>query len=205
MANAHAPTGHEKIETSNFLMIVLILLSRWSAGWSRSCRCSSSAAPRSRPRASSPTPRCSWPAATSTSARAATTATRRWCGRSAPKRCATAPVHGRRVCLRPPLPVGQQAHRAGPAPRGRPLQRRMASRAPDQPARPGARVQHAGLPLAGQGHGGPGRHGAQDEGAAHGRRASTPTPKSPRRRSREGPHRMDALIAYLQVLGTAKK
>jgi cytochrome c oxidase cbb3-type subunit 2 len=27
MANAHAPSGHEKIETSNFLMIVLILLS----------------------------------------------------------------------------------------------------------------------------------------------------------------------------------
>jgi cytochrome c oxidase cbb3-type subunit 2 len=27
MANAHTPTGHEKIETSNFLMIVLILLS----------------------------------------------------------------------------------------------------------------------------------------------------------------------------------
>jgi cytochrome c oxidase cbb3-type subunit 2 len=27
MANAHAPKGHEKIETSNFLMIVLILLS----------------------------------------------------------------------------------------------------------------------------------------------------------------------------------
>jgi cytochrome c oxidase cbb3-type subunit 2 len=26
MANAHAPVGHEKIETSNFLMIVLILL-----------------------------------------------------------------------------------------------------------------------------------------------------------------------------------
>ena len=48
-----------------------------SAASSRSCRCSSSAAPRSRSRASSPTPRCSSPGATSTSARAATTATRR--------------------------------------------------------------------------------------------------------------------------------
>ena len=26
MSNAHTPTGHEKIETNNFLMIVLILL-----------------------------------------------------------------------------------------------------------------------------------------------------------------------------------
>ena len=26
MANTHVPTGHEKIETNNFLMIVLILL-----------------------------------------------------------------------------------------------------------------------------------------------------------------------------------
>jgi cytochrome c oxidase cbb3-type subunit 1 len=62
MANHMPHVGHEKIETSNFLMIVLILLAVWlSAAWSRSCRCSSSAPPRSRSRASSPTPRCSWP------------------------------------------------------------------------------------------------------------------------------------------------
>ena len=57
---------------------------------------------------------------------------------------------GRRVRLRPPVPVGQQAHRPRPAPRRRPLQRRVAPPAPDQPARPGARVEHAGLPVAGE-------------------------------------------------------
>jgi hypothetical protein len=67
----------------------------------------------------------------------------------------------RRVRLRPPVPVGQQAHRPGPAPRRRQVQRRMASRAPEQPARPGARVQHAGLPLAGTAAGRPGQHGAK--------------------------------------------
>jgi hypothetical protein len=56
---------------------------------------------------------------------------------------------GRRVRLRPPVPVGLQAHRPGPGARRRPLQRRVASRAPDQPARRGAGVEHAGLPVAG--------------------------------------------------------
>ena len=74
----HAPTGHEKIETSNFLMIVLILLAVAVGGMVEIVplffQQSHHAAGR---RASSPTPRCSWPAATSTSARAATTATRR--------------------------------------------------------------------------------------------------------------------------------
>jgi cytochrome c oxidase cbb3-type subunit 2 len=42
MAN-QAPAGHEKIETSNFLMIVLMLLTVAVGGSSRSCRCSSSA------------------------------------------------------------------------------------------------------------------------------------------------------------------
>src|SRR5690606_7654189 len=37
----------------------------------------------------------------------------------------------RRVRLRPPVHVGQQAHRAGPGARGRALQRRVAPRAPD--------------------------------------------------------------------------
>ena len=55
---------------------------------------------------------------------------------------------GRRVRLRPPVPVGQQAHRARPAPRGRQVQRRVAPHPPEQPARRGARVEHAGLSLA---------------------------------------------------------
>ena len=43
-----------------------------------------------RPRASSPIRRCSWKGATSTSAKAAIPATRRWCVRSAPRPSATA-------------------------------------------------------------------------------------------------------------------
>jgi hypothetical protein len=53
---------------------------------------------------------------------------------------------GRRIGVRPPVPVGQQAHRAGPRARRRPLFGRLAPRAPGQPARRGARVQHAGFP-----------------------------------------------------------
>jgi cytochrome c oxidase cbb3-type subunit 2 len=45
-----------------------------------------------------------------------------------------------------PVPVGQQAHRAGPGTRRRPLLGRLASRAPEQPARRGARVEHAVFP-----------------------------------------------------------
>ena len=55
-------------------------------------------------------------------------------------------------------------------------------------------------------HGRPGRHGAADEGAAHGGRALH------RRRDRQGAGEavkgkteLDALIAYLQVLGTARQ
>src|SRR3546814_9204983 len=39
---------------------------------------------------------------------------------------------GRRVGVRPPAPVGLQAHRAGPGARGRPLFRRLAPGAPDR-------------------------------------------------------------------------
>jgi hypothetical protein len=76
MAN-HAPSGHEKIETSNFLMIVLILLARASAAGRDRAAVLPALDHAAGRRASSPTPRCSWPGATSTSARAATTATRR--------------------------------------------------------------------------------------------------------------------------------
>ena len=55
---------------------------------------------------------------------------------------------GRRVRLRPPLPLGFQANRTGPGASGRALQRRLAPRAPVQPARRGAPIQHAGVSLA---------------------------------------------------------
>ena len=70
--------SHEKVETNNFLMIVLILLvvAVGGAGGDRAAVLPE-VDHRSRSPASSPTPRCSWPGATSTCARAATTATRR--------------------------------------------------------------------------------------------------------------------------------
>jgi len=43
-------------------------------------------------------------------------------------------LQGRRVRLRPPLPVGLEAHRSRPAPRWRQVQRPVAPRAPEQPA-----------------------------------------------------------------------
>ena len=68
-----------------------------------------------RSRRSSRTRRSSSTAATSTSARVATTATRRWSGRSSTRRDALRRVlEARRVRLRPPVPVGPQAHRSGP-------------------------------------------------------------------------------------------
>ena len=57
---------------------------------------------------------------------------------------------GRRVRVRPPAPVGQQAHRAGPASGRRPLQRRMASTASGQPAPAGPGIEHAGVSVARQ-------------------------------------------------------
>src|SRR5690606_8209293 len=77
---------------------------------------------------------------------------------------------GRRVGVRPPVPVGLQAHRARPGARRRPLLGRLAPRAPDRPARGGAGVQHAGLPVARRR--GAGRRGDRraHEGAAADRR-----------------------------------
>ena len=144
------PTGHEKIETSNFLMIVLILVTVAIGGiveivplyFQRSTtrgRAGSEAlhgAAARRPRHLRARGLLQLPLADDP---------------AVPRRdAALRPVlHGRRVRLRPPVPVGQQAHRARSAPRRRPLQRRVAPRAPDQPARPGARVEHAGLSVAG--------------------------------------------------------
>jgi cytochrome c oxidase cbb3-type subunit 2 len=109
----------------------------------------------------------------------------------------------RRVRLRPPVPVGQQAHRARPAPRRRTLLRRLAPRAPGQPARRGARVQHACLPLAGQGQRGP----ADMVQTAHARAAhGWAVPYTDEEIAKAGDEvkgktEMEALIAYLQVHG----
>ena len=54
---------------------------------------------------------------------------------------------GRGEHVRPSVPVGVEADRPGPCPRGRPLFRRMAPRAPDPPEERGARIDHAGLPV----------------------------------------------------------
>ena len=106
-----------------------------------------------RSRASSPTPRCSWP------------------GRDIYLREGCYNCHSQMI--RPfraetlryghysvagefvydhPVPVGQQAHRARPAPRGRQVQRRVAPHPPEQSARRGARIEHAGLFLARKEH-----------------------------------------------------
>ena len=54
----------------------------------------------------------------------------------------------RREHVRPSLPVGLQAHRAGPRPRRRQVLRPMAGRAHDEPALGRAGEHHAGLSLA---------------------------------------------------------
>ena len=83
--------------------------------------------------------------------------------------------------LRPPVPVGQQAHRPRPAARRRQVQRRMAPHPPDQPARPGARVEHAGLSLAASApRVDPADMAPKHEGAAHWSACPTPTRRSPR-------------------------
>ena len=56
----------------------------------------------------------------------------------------------RREHVRPPVPVGLQAHRAGSGPRRRQVLRPMARRASDQSARAGAGKHHAGLSVAGR-------------------------------------------------------
>ena len=96
--------------------------------------------------------------------------------------------------------------RTGPdlAPRRRPLQRRMASRAPDQSARRGARVEHAGLSVAGRATSMPtAEDKAKMRNPAHARRPVHR--RGDRRRAAaevEGKTEMDAMIAYLQGLGT---
>jgi cytochrome c oxidase cbb3-type subunit 2 len=68
---------HEKVETNNFLMIVLILLVVAVGGLVEIVPLFFQKSTTEPVPASSPIPRCSWSGATSTSARAATTAIRR--------------------------------------------------------------------------------------------------------------------------------
>ena len=75
--NTGGGLSHEKIETSNFLMIVLILLVLLVGGLVEIVPLFFQKSTTERSRACNPTPRCSLPDGISTSAKAATTATRR--------------------------------------------------------------------------------------------------------------------------------
>jgi hypothetical protein len=66
---------------------------------------------------------------------------------------------------------GPYSHRPGPAPRRRALLRRLAPHPPDQPARRGARVQHARVPVAREDARECAGHRGQAEGAEAPRRA----------------------------------
>ena len=104
-----------------------------------------------------------------------------------------------------PVPVGQQAHRPRPAPRGRQLQRRVAPHPPEQPARPGARVEHAGLPVAVTATVDPAQMAPRMKAL---RTVGVPYTDAEIAKAGEdvkGKTELDALIAYLQVLGTAVK
>jgi cytochrome c oxidase cbb3-type subunit II len=70
----HAPVGHAKIETNNFLMIVLILLAVLFGGLVEIVPLFFQKSTTQPVEGLKP---CSWPAGMSTSARAATTATLR--------------------------------------------------------------------------------------------------------------------------------
>jgi hypothetical protein len=134
MASQHKPSGHEKIETSNFLMIVLILIAVAFGGLVEIVplffqKSTTQPVPGLKPY-------------TPLQLAGRDVYLREGCYNChsqmirpfRAETCATALLGGWRVRLRPPVPVGQQAHRSGPAARGRSLQRRMASHPPEQPA-----------------------------------------------------------------------
>jgi len=75
--NTGGGLSHEKIETSNFLMIVLILLVLLVGGLVEIVPLFFQKSTTTQWRASSPTPRCRWPGAMSMCVKVATTATRR--------------------------------------------------------------------------------------------------------------------------------
>ena len=195
-----------------------------SAASSRSCRCSpSTLGPERARRASRRTRRSRWPDATSTSARAATPATRRWSGPPAPRRCATATwTRAGRVRLRPPVPARLPPDRARPAAGGRQVPGRLALRAHARPAQHVAGQHHADLRVAAwQQRVDPARRRGLGARAPDGRRAvrrGRRSPASPSSHARQGerdrrPARAPAgitagrdeeivaLIAYLQRLG----
>ena len=111
---------------------------------------------------------------------------------------------GRRERLRPSVPVRLQAHRPGPGARRRPLQRRVASRAPDESARRGARVEHAGLSRGSRkttwttGGTGSKMRALRSVGVPY-----TDEDIAAAADAVRGKTEMEALIAYLQGLGTA--
>jgi cytochrome c oxidase cbb3-type subunit 2 len=131
----HAPAGHEKIETSNFLMIVLVLLTVAVGGLVE-------IVPLFFQR-STTQPVEGLKPYTALQLAGRDVYVREGCYNChsqmiRPFRAETLRYgtfqQGRRVRLRPPLPVGQQAHRPRPAPGGRQVQRRVAAHPPDQPA-----------------------------------------------------------------------
>ena len=174
------PLGSRKIETSNFLMIVLILLTgrrrrlveivplffqrpppQPVPGVQALHRAAAGRARHLHPRGLLQLPLADGP--------------------PVPRRdAALRPLlGGRRVRLRPPRSSGAASAPAGPGARRRRFTATMAPHPPEQPARRGARVEHAAYPgwkasTVGR------RHGAAHEGAAHGRRALH------RRRDRQG-------------------
>ena len=209
MSDHHAApvSGHEKIETNNLLMIVLILLVVAVGGIVEIVplffqRSTTEAVPGLKP-------------LTALQLAGRDIYTREGCYNchsqmirvAARRDAALRPrLDGRRVRLRPPVPVGQQAHRPRPAPRRRQVQRRVASAAPEQPARPGPRVEHAGLPVADDRRGRRRDDRRPHDRPAPGRRAlQRPGDRRGARRAFAGKSEIDALVAYLQVLGTSVK
>ena len=108
----------------------------------------------------------------------------------------------RRGRVRPSVPIRLQAHRTRSGARRRKIFGSMASHPPEQSARRGARIEHAGLHLAGEGH--DRRRSSWPRRCACCAALGMPyTRRGDRRgaaRGRRGHNELDALIAYLQGL-----
>ena len=109
------------------------------------------------------------------------------------------------VRLRPAVPVGHEAHRAGPASRGRALHRPLATAAPARPAQCRSQLHHAGVSVA--------RREAGDCAAGDIQRKMralkflghpyTEEQIANAPEALAGLMEVDALVAYLQGLGAA--